>query len=229
MKRLNLAIATVATLALIGCGGGGGSSSVEDTTGGTTTGGTTTGGTTTGGSTTGGSTNGGSKTTVNTTDSIGELKPYLSLAIKLVTGTQKISCLAAENGKGKTISQWISGSTVRFDYTEYDNTQCVGDYTKMKLSYYSLTLGNEINGGKALEVSLKFDHGDDIVDKMPNHMLGYDIANTFYTTIVASGNESKQEIKMGMAKPTDTNDGTSASKRANDVSDYTSGEYYFSN
>jgi len=223
MKTLNLAIATVATLALIGCGGGGGSSSDGTTTGGTTTTGNTTGGTTTGGSSSTNTTTG----SVNSIDSIHELKPYISLATKLVTGTQKTSCLAAENGKGKTISQWISGSTVRFDYTEYDNAQCVGDYTEMKPSYYTLTLGDEINGGKALEVSLKFDHGDDIVDKMPNHMLGYDIANTFYTTIVASGNASTQEIVMGIAKPIEANNGSSADKRANDVGDYTSGEYYF--
>jgi hypothetical protein len=205
MTKLNMAIVTAVTLALIGCGGGGSSAPAS-------------GSTTTGGGTT---------TTVNTIDSIHDLKPYLGLANKLVTGTQKTSCLPTEDGKGRVIKQFIAGSSVNFYYDEYSNTQCTGDYLTERASY-SLTLGNEINEGKALEVNLKFDSGDDIVDKVPNHMLGYDIANTFYTTIVASGNEAKKEIKLGLAKPTDANDGSSPEKRANDVSDYTSGKYYFS-
>ena len=215
-------VATLAGLTLIGCGGGGSSTSSASST--STAGGTTTGGTTT----SGGNTPTGNTSAVNSIDNIEALKPYLSLATKLVTGAQKTRCFPAANGKGKTISQFRSGSTVIFHYEEYDNAQCVGNSTLHETSNYSLTLGNTINGGKALEANLKFDSGADIVDKMPNHILGYDIANTVYTTIVASGNESKQEIVLGIAKPTDANDGSSADKRANDVSDYTSGKYYFS-
>ncbi len=166
---------------------------------------------------------------VNKVDNINELKPYFSLAQKLVTGEQKTSCLPTKDGKSMVISQLTYGSTIQFDYTEYDNAQCMGDAATMLLSYYSLTLGDELDNGKAIEANLKFDHGENIVDKVPNHMLGYDISKTFYTTIVASGNEKTQEIKLGIAKPTHTNDGSTASKRANDVSDYTSGRYYFSN
>jgi len=208
MKILNLAIVTIATLTIIGCGEDSSSSDKERAKGDTI---------------------GGTTTTINRTDNIHELRPYLALARNLVTGSQKTSCLPVGNGKGKVISQVISNSSIQFHYKEYSNAQCIGDIETMKLSHYSITYGNEIDGGKAIEANLKFNDGDDIVDKVPNHMLGYDIGTTFYTTIVASANTSTLEIKIGIAKPTDTNNGTSASKRANDISDYTSGLYYLSN
>jgi len=170
-----------------------------------------------------------SKDIVNKSDDIDTLKPYLGLAGKLVTGKQKSSCLPTGDGGGEIISQIISGSTIQFEYQKFDNESCNGDSVDMELSYYSLTIGDTIDNGKALEANIKYDHGFDIVDKVPNHMLGYDTKNIYYTTIVASGDISKNEIKMGIAKPSSEKDGSSPEKRANDLSDYTSGKYYFSN
>ncbi len=221
LNHLKLSLVAISVLTLLGCGGGGdggsqGSSGNENSIN-------------QNGNSNASHNDGSSTQAVNGIDDIEPLKNYLGLARKLVTGEQKTSCLPTGDGRGKVISQISYGSTVQFQYKEYDNPQCTGDETEMLLSYYSLTTGDTINGGKALEVNLKFDHGDDIVDKIPNHMLGNDITQTFYTTIVASGDASKSEIKMGIAKPTATNDGSSPEKRANDVSDYTSGKYYFTN
>ncbi len=216
--KFKLSLFTLSLLAIVGCGGGNGSGGDNQSSN-------------SGSDTSNQHTDGGGSSTkaVNSIDDIEPLKNYLLLARKLVTGEQKTSCLPTGDGKGKIISHVTYGSTIQFEYKEYANEQCTGDETEMLLSYYSLTTGETINGGKALEANLKFDHGDDIVDKVPNHMLGSDITKTFYTTIVASGNESKNEIKMGIAKPSSSNDGSTPQKRANDVSDYTSGRYYFTN
>ena len=165
----------------------------------------------------------------NNTDNIKQIKYDLQMAHKLVTGEQKTSCLPTGDGKGMVISQVASGSTIQFDCDEYDNEQCSGDVTNMLLAEYSLTFGNVTNNGKALEVNLKFDHGDDIVDKIPHHILGYDISKTFYTTIIASEDKSKGEYKVGFAVPTDSVNGSSSDSRAKDFSDFTSQKYYFSN
>jgi hypothetical protein len=207
-KIINFLAFSFLTIGFVGCGGGGSSSSDDGSSS---------------------LDNSESTTAINNVDRIEPLKPYLGLARKLVTGTQKMSCFPTDDGKGKVISQVASGSTIQFSYTEYDNEQCIGDALTMELSYYSLTIGNEINEGKALEVNLQFAYGDNIVDKVPNHMLGYDIGSTFYTTMVASDDEAKGEIKMGIATPTQSYSGISSELRANDVSDYTSGKYYFSN
>jgi len=78
-----------------------------------------------------------------------------------------------------------------------------------------------------MEVEFQFSSGDDLTDKIPNHILGYDVDSVVYTTFVSAGTYEADNLVWGVAKPTDTKDGTSAANRANDVSDYTSGKYYF--
>jgi len=215
MKTLNLAIATVATLTLIGCGGGGDTSS---------------GGSTAGGATTGGVANTPSSS-VNAIESnnIKERLSYSFSASDLVSGSEKKQCHKMDTGHSYTIKWAIVATEMNVYYNEYSNENCVGQVPDVRFgkAKYRVTIGNVLNGGKALEVDFQFVSGDDWIDDMPGHILGYDIGKTYYTIAVSSGTYQNQNLIWSVAKPTDANDGTSPSKRASDVSNYTSGKYYF--
>ena len=141
MKTLNLAIATVATLTLIGCGGGGGSSSDGSTTGGIKTGGTTTGGTTTtgntttgnttagtttGGTTTGGTTTGGSTTGGTTTDGKDPYKTDKVFYGVKKTGQTKSYDLSGAEAANQDDGHYQNGNDI--NYTRDTNKEVVVDY-----------------------------------------------------------------------------------------------------
>ena len=221
MKTLNLAIATVATLSIIGCGGGGSTTPTQTTDN-------------TSGNTTNGSTiENNTSTSMNALEAnnIKERLSYVWSASDLVSGSTKKECHKMDTGHSYTIKWQIASAINEMDvyYNEYSNVNCVGEIPDVRFgsAKYRITTGNVINNGKALEVDFQFVSGDDWIADMPGHILGYDIGKTYYTIAVSSGTYQNQNLIWSVAKPTDANDGTSPSKRASDVSNYTSGKYYF--
>jgi len=237
MQKLNLTLAAVATLTLIGCGGGGSSTGDTSSTTNNTTQSGANGGANSGTNTTGtGSNNGTGGTTTSGTTAVNTQEnnikarlAYAFLASDLVSGAEKKQCHKMPNGHSYTIKWLVDNTEMNVGYDEYSNENCVGGFPDVRFgsAKYRVTIGNEINGGRAVEVDLQFVSGDDYTNDMPNHILGYDIAKTYYTIAVSAGNYQNQNLVWSVAKPTDTNDGSSPSKRANDVSDYTMGKFYF--
>ncbi len=217
LKKIKLSTATIiVALSLIGCGGGGSNTSDINKTKNPQA----------------GSNNSNVNKNLNKTE--GDIKKrlsYIYYAKDLVSGKEKKTCHKMANGHSYTLTWLVQPAKNELDayYYEYSNQNCVGDYPDVRnaSAKYRLTFGNVINNGKALEVDMQFVSGDDITDAVPNHILGYDVAETYHTIVVSAGSHTTNNLVWGVAKPTQSNNGSSSTKRANNISDYTSGKFYF--
>jgi len=210
MKALYITFATVTTLVLLGCGGGSGS-------------------------TTNNTTNNLGNNTNNENPSIGNTEggniesrlENLSFAKDLVSGTDKKVCQNIDENRSYTLTSYLYSNNLSVDYKKYSQENCLGAVTWDRAKY-RVNYGNTLNSGKAIEIDIQFVSGDDLTEyDMAKRLLGSDIATTYYTTLVSTGEFGNKDIVWAVAKASDSNDGTSANKRANDISDYTSKKYYF--
>ena len=163
MTRIaKLSIATLSAFVIIGCGGG------------TSGGGTSDGGT--------------SSDSVNAIEgNIHDRLDYIFMATKLVSGTNQKACHKMNSGHGNTIKWDIFEHDMTIIYEEYSNENCIGDVIDVSYAEYQPIDTRETNGGKAMEVEFQFSSGDDLTDKIPNHILGYDVDSVVYTTFVSAG------------------------------------------
>jgi hypothetical protein len=227
MTKLNMAIVTAATLALIGCGGGGGSSSGagnnDDSPGGTAGNGSV-----------------NSKYTYFPS-SAGSDAPII---IQQMTGVHEAQQLFSptyakysdkycfDNGAGKSKEiRWSIGSTGYNDasitVTEYDKENCAGN-TLVSKANYTYKLGNFLDNGKSIEIDFIFKDGDDITSLLPGNVFGYDTTQTFYTILTASGDAYKnQDLRIGIAQPDNMHDGSAKQSRARDLSAFENKDYFF--
>lgn len=212
MKTLHLILAAAATIVIVGCGGGGNPSSGEENAGETVE-------------------EGGSGATINALEANNikdRLASSIGFAQNFVSGTAKKVCHKIDADNSYTMKWNVTFLLNRMAvfYTKYSNENCTGS-EPMRFAEYRVTIGEVINDGKAVEVDLQFVSGANVVAEIPSTILGSDIEGVYYTTVVSSGTHQDQNIVWGVAKPTDANDGSSSSKRATDVSDYTTGKFYF--
>ena len=97
----------------------------------------------------------------------------------------------------------------------------------VKRAKYRVHFGNTLDNRKTIEIDIQFVSGDDLTTyDMPQKLFGNDVASTHYTILVAE--YYSLSLVWSVAKPTSKNDGSSATSRANDISDFTQKKYYFS-
>jgi hypothetical protein len=231
MTKLNMAIVTAATLALIGCGGGGGSSSGagnnDDSPGGTAGNGSV-----------------NSKYTYFPS-SAGSDAPII---IQRMTGALYAQQLFSpthakyseysdmycfDNGAGKSKEiRWAIGSPGHNDasikVTEYDEENCTGN-TSVSKANYTYSLGNFLDNDKSIEIDFIFKDGDNITSLLPGNVFGHDTTQTFYTILTTSGDaySNNQDLRIGIAQPDNMHDGLTKQSRARDLSAFENKDYFF--
>jgi len=152
----------------------------------------------------------------------------------LAKETNTTACYKGLNGDSYQTDIDIYDGTIVFNTSVYRLEDCSDEPFNYVYSAYNYELGNESSDKTRLEINLtntsyNYDEKAYKIEEMvSNHIFGTFInGNPYYTDVVSSGDIRKEKIRIGFARPSISNDGTSPEKRANDVSKFTNQELFF--
>ena len=198
MKKLNLMMLTVATLVLIGCGG---SSNTSDDT-------------------------------LKTETNMKERFNYFKDGIFSKDGNTTI-CHKGLYGDSYKIHIYVYDSAIRFYTYQHRRNDCSDEPIDYAYSSYIYEIGDESADKKSVNIFLtndSYNYGSkylEIESMVSKLIFGQIVYTTYYTSVIGSGDIRTEKLKIAFAHATTENDGSSPEKRANNISNYTEGKFYF--
>lgn len=151
----------------------------------------------------------------------------------LAKNTNTTQCYKGLDGDSYQTQISVYPDTIFLSTSIYRYDGCGGDIIDYAYSSYRYDLGNESNDTKRVEITLtNVSYNDEeyykIEEVISNYIFGIVInSNPYYTSIVTSGDIRNEKLRIGFARASIRNDGSSPEKRADDVSMFINRELFF--